>query len=142
MSIDPKITSLVKAMYRNPTFTVEQEGIISTKHKQHTGIRQGCPLSTYLFLLVMNGIFHDVDNLPQLAKEIEPKENKVQNTNFNEILYADDTICITRTAQAMQTLITRIQKIGERYGLRLNHSKCVILRTLPGEPIKFTNGKT
>ena len=115
LNIDEKLINLVKALYRNPTFTVEQEGIVSDKHLQHTGIRQGCPMSPYLFILVMNAIFHDIEKFPILPSEFEPKHNRIQNTNFNEILYADDTICIARTAKAMQTLINRIQMTGEKY---------------------------
>jgi hypothetical protein len=57
----PKLINMVKALYRNPQFMVCIDGLYSEKHKQHTGIRQGCPLSPYLFILAMHNLMHDVN---------------------------------------------------------------------------------
>ena len=49
-----------------------------------------------------------------------PTLNQAQNANFTELYYADDTICITNGAEAMQVLITEIEKTGAKFGLTLN----------------------
>ena len=51
MDIDPKLIRLTKQLYKNPKFKIELEGLESEWHTQSTGIRQGCPLSPYLFLI-------------------------------------------------------------------------------------------
>ena len=58
--IGKKLINLVTAVYRNPRFTVDELGETSNKYEQQTGIRQGCPLSPYLFLLIMAALFHDI----------------------------------------------------------------------------------
>ena len=42
----------IKALYQNPQFRVKEDGQTTAWYKQKTGIRQGCPLSPYLFILV------------------------------------------------------------------------------------------
>ena len=60
MGTPEKLINLIKELYSNPTFKVEVEGIESQWHRQEAGIRQGCPLSPYLFLILMTVVFHDV----------------------------------------------------------------------------------
>jgi hypothetical protein len=43
----------VKILYENPTFSVKNNGWISKKVKMSRGVRQGCPLSALLFIIVV-----------------------------------------------------------------------------------------
>ena len=58
--IAPQLINLIKDIYKKATFFVGIDGQKSHTYKQETGIRQGCPLSPYLFLVVMTTIFHDI----------------------------------------------------------------------------------
>jgi hypothetical protein len=114
MNFPPKIINMIKALYRNPQFQVCIDGLYSGKYKQHTGIRQGCPLSPYLFILAMHNLMFDVKcemtyDAPVLK---HPTLHTVQNANFNEVLYADDTICFTNGVKPMQYLLRAIKKVG------------------------------
>ena len=60
MGVAEKLINMIKQLYKNPKYKVEMEGYTSEWHKQHTGIRQGCPLSPYLFLVIMTIMFHDI----------------------------------------------------------------------------------
>ena len=49
MNVDDKMRRVIGALYRRPTFKVEIDGNSSGWFEQRAGIRQGCPLSPYLF---------------------------------------------------------------------------------------------
>ena len=61
---------------------------------QRSGIRQGCPFSPYLFATVMTVMFHDI-HADDYTKKIM---QRITGTDFDELLYADDTICIAQIA--------------------------------------------
>ena len=107
-------------LYNNPTFLVEAENQKSEWYKQSTGVRQGCPLSPYLFLIVMTVIFHDIHKQDRTKTE----EHRVPNADFSEVLFADDTICVTTNVAAMNRLLNAIEEESGKYGLKLNKSKC------------------
>ena len=60
MRIEPKTIHIIKALYANPQFRVDVDGTTSEWHTQAAGIRQGCPLSPYLFIIVMTVMYHDI----------------------------------------------------------------------------------
>ena len=72
--IPGEILGVIRALYKDPEFFVEIEGATSKKAKQETGIRQGCPLSPYLFILVMDRIFEAIPH----ASETHMKKVKTR----------------------------------------------------------------
>ena len=96
--IPDKFTGLIAHIYENPMFKVEIDGSSSDWHKQSSGIRQGCSLSSYLFILVMNCVFEQVESLRgSLCKDLfgaKFEYVEMPNVDFAEILFADDTVIL------------------------------------------------
>ena len=116
---------------------VEISGSQSGWKSQSRGIRQGCPLSPYLFLLVMHALFNDVHSLISNRGQRLKRFNKVP---FHEILYADDTILFSKDAKSVQKLLHAIEEISSAYGMALNKSKCAHIRMYNNTAIRFRDG--
>ena len=67
----------------------------SSYRKQRAGIRQGCPLSPYLFICLMFIMFHDIHE----ASREKLVGRSLVNFNWWEIVYADDTMLVGHRAR-------------------------------------------
>ena len=82
------------------------------------GARQGCPLSSYLFILSVE-ILADA-----IANKSEIRGTKTQNTEFKLSQYADDTtLILDGSEQSFKISLTLIEAFGKISGLRLNDGK-------------------
>ena len=136
IGIDPKLINITKAIYKNPKFKVKMGTSESDWKKQETGIRQGCPLSPYLFLIVMTVLFHDIHD----SDHLNTIRHRQDNCNFDEIMYADDTILVSKDTRTLNKMLKEIEEAGEMYGLRLNKGKCVTICMYGNPDIKFKDG--
>ena len=105
-------------------------------HTQNTGIRQGCPLSPYLFIALMTVLFHDVHHIHKSTSQ----NSRVAGMEYDEVLYADDTICISESEAAMEKMLKAIVTEGAKYGMKLNKAKCELLAFGKARPVKFSDG--
>ena len=123
LCIDKTIIETLTYGYRKAKFFLEDEFGKSDTKQQLAGIRQGCPLSPYLFVLVMTCIEKDITG--EATDNI--KNNRIPGTNFDMVFHADDIIVASRSKTACEELFEKIERISGDYGLKLNKDKCVKL---------------
>ena len=58
--ITENMIKMIQAIFKEPIFSIKEGTTITLPKKQHTGIRQGCPLSPHLFILLLTTITFDV----------------------------------------------------------------------------------
>ena len=122
LKVPQKLCNLIKSFYNDPQFKVCMGDLESTWRSQSSGIRQGCPLSPYL-LLVMRALFADVMEELCTPRQLEP----LDGVYFSKILYADDTLIFGANTQCINTFLHAIERHSKYFGVNLNYDKCVNL---------------
>ena len=124
MGAPSKLIALVKAIYENPRFQIKIAEGLSDDFPQATGIRQGCPLSPYLYIIATSCLLRD------LLKDYPPMAAVLPTgAAYPALLFADDTLLLTNTARQMNTLLSLVIDHSRPYNLLLNKAKCQLLIT-------------
>ena len=136
MGAPTKMITLVKAIYSSPRFRIKIPEGISDEFQQEIGIRQGCPLSPYLYTIAtscqMTDLLKDFDNL-----DIEPPTG----ARYPTLLFADDTLLFSEKAAHMEHLLRLVIEHSTPYNLALNKGKCQLLVTNDvGSRVNFPDG--
>ena len=131
--LSPQAINIITSIYQDPVFfTTGVNGDVA-QGRVGSGIRQGCPLSPYLFVMVLTVIMEDVD-WTLLAKDI-PTNTWSAGRPVYDIEYADDTLLMGLTTTQIQAFLSALEDQASLYGMALNHTKTELLvdprRTAP-----------
>jgi exonuclease III len=111
----------VKTIYNNITSCVTNCGYSSEHFTITRGVRQGCPLSAYLFIIVAE----------ILAIKIRNNNNihgiKIGETEIKVVQMADDTTSFLRDVNSLQEIMNTLEEFRKYAGLRLNKTKSEIM---------------
>ena len=102
---------------------VIHKGQLTKNFQVRTGVRQGCLLSPFLFILVIDWV------MKTATKE---KRNGIQwtiLTQLDDLDFAEDLALLPHSHKQMQDKTTELAFISARVGLKINKRKTKILRT-------------
>ena len=125
MGIPDHLTCLLRNLYSG------QETIVRTGHgttdwfQIGKGVRQGCILSPCLFNLYAEYIMRNA-GLDEAQAGI-----KIARRSINNLIYADDTTFMAEKEEELKSLLMKVKKESEKFGLKLNIQKTKIMASSP-----------
>ena len=113
----------VKLFYKAAQSCVINNGHMSDYFNIERGVRQGCPLSPYLFILVIEILYSAV------RKDIDIKGITMYNREIKNTAFADDaTFILDGSKKSFIKLIDKINEFSSVSGLKLNSNKSIMFR--------------
>ena len=115
--IPQKVIRLVRSMYENAGGNILHNGKLSTFFEILTGVRQGCLLSPFLFLLAIDWI---------MKTSTQNRENGIQWTltkKLDDLDFADDVALTSSSKKQMAEKTEIVAKTSSKIGLKINVSK-------------------
>ena len=140
--IPEKIVSLIRKSYEGMSCRVVHGQYLTESFQVRTGVRQGCLLSPFLFLLAIDWVMKGTASLGR---------NGIRwmlmgpNTQLDDLDFADDLALLSSTRQQMQAKTDCLAEKSAQVGLRVNRGKSKVLRvnnqsvepiSVYGEPIE------
>ncbi len=104
-------------MYADIQSTILNNGYISEWFSPTRGLRQGCPLSAYLFIIATETLAHKIRE----DKEIEGI--KIGDSLIKISQLADDTTCLLKNHASLTKALDTFKLISISSGLKLNINK-------------------
>ena len=120
-SIPEKIVKMVKVMYSGSECAVIDGSGLYDWFEVKTGVKQGCCMSGFLFLLVVDWVMRNTTKHGNTG--IRWKFN-----NFLEDLdFADDLALISSSRSHIQTKVSNLGRYAKMTGLKINTAKTMMM---------------
>ena len=129
------VLRVVGSIYIDRIFRVKDCGETSDSRNQNSGICQGCPLSPFLFIIVMSFLMGDARKLLSPAAQ-----QAIDSGSLRDLLYADDTIVIGESAELVAEYGRAIETAGATYGMSLHWGKTQALSICTHDCIQQLDG--
>ncbi len=113
----PQFISYIKTLYSNISSRVKVNGYISAPFTLGRGVRQGCPLSRLLYVLVSE-IF-----AISIRKNQDITGITIKNVEFKITQYADDTTIILQGEHSIKSPFDCVQDFEMASGAKINKGK-------------------
>ena len=115
--IPSKIISLVKNTYEGTNCRILHEGGLTESFSIESGVRQGCLLSSFLFLLAVDWIMKETTTGLRNGIQWSLVEQ------LEDLDFADDLALLAHTRTQMQAKTTKLEAVSSKLGLKINMDK-------------------
>jgi hypothetical protein len=116
-NLGPTFINWVKTIYNQSEACVTNNGFSSPFFKLQRGVRQGCPLSAYLFIMVVELLAH------KIRRSNNIKGIMIGETEIKLVQMADDTTMFVEDPDSLQNTFNLLKAFENYAGLRLNKAK-------------------
>ncbi len=113
----PKFVNWVNIIYTNTNASVINNGFTTDYFTLERGIRQGCPLSAYLFIVAVELLAINIRDNEQI------KGINVHDTCIKLIQMADDMTVFLKDVNSLKLLLSNLYSFSKASGLKLNKTK-------------------
>jgi hypothetical protein len=117
--IPKKFTSIFQSLYSHSHSRVRAYGELSPEFTTASGVRQGCPISPFLFNFVVDLLLETALNGSE-----NPGVDILPGDQLSDLEYADDIVLFSEDFSRMQNLLNKLDCCASMFGLRFAPSKC------------------
>ena len=117
----PSFIQWIRTLYKNVKSCVMNNGFTTGPFTLSRGVRQGDPLSPYLFIIALETLTIKIRNDDSI------KGFKIGGETTKLSLFADDMTCFVRDKESYASLFAILESFGSCSGLRVNHEITEIL---------------
>ena len=140
--IPEKIITLIRNTYEGMTCKVTHAGRLTDSFQVKTGVRQGCLLSPFMFLVAIDWI---------MKTTTKNRRNGIQWTlwsQLDDLDFADDLALLSHSHEQMQEKTDLLNLVSAQTGLNINMNKTKIMKantksknvvTVGGKPLEETD---
>lgn len=117
-----KLTKIIENSYKDMTCQVVHQGKLSRSFEVQTGVKQGCLLSPFLFLLAIDWVMRETTT---------GSKNGIQWTlwtQLEDLDFADDLALLSHSHQQMQEKTTKLATVSDKIGLGIHSEKTKIMK--------------
>ena len=120
--VPEKIISLIRCTFQDMSCRIAHAGQLSDSFEVKTGVRQGCLLLPFLFLLVIDWI---------MKITTTGRNNGIQWTlwmQLDDLDFADDMVLLSHNHNQMQHKTTLLETTSAGTGLKINRKKTELMK--------------
>lgn len=124
-----KLIDVIKAIYSYSRSCVLACDATSSEFTTSCGVLQGCTLSPYLFITVLDYVLRSTVESSFEGLEIVPrKSSRHPRVLLNHLAFADDVVLIASSMDQAQNMFAKLENVGAKVGLQINYSKTKIMK--------------
>lgn len=125
LNFPPQFVRWIELCITTASFSVQVNGELSGLFRSARGLRQGCSLSPYLFVICMNVLSHMLDTAA-LEKRIG-YHPRCQNLKLTHLCFADDLLVFTNgNKRSIEGILQIFDKFATFSGLKISLEKSTL----------------